>query len=251
MNDIKLSELKKDQKMDLLYQLSKDHDTMPFFEMEVQGRLNIIIEEFRKKLDEYIKKIDAAHARSNKNMWHRTYESYVEEGEAKVCADMNKIMKEVTMYPELDNEHYSILDDIKQYKNKLINNSLSDAIRGKRAYHKILKYEGELADIMEESIKSAYLLGVKHSWRMTEETKTKLEEELESETLDISLGHFDKDRMLQGVLDAYLLRKHLDELTPEEREKEMRVRNAMFVASTMVPLHPEEHPDVMEFLKNL
>lgn len=235
-----IKELTNQEKLSLLKELFEDDYVKPFIQAEFEIKLERALQRFDQQIEEYVKRKDAEINRARHNMWHQTVESWVEQGVGEACAKFKRIMKELKELP-FDSYQSSVLKDIHDAKNRIMDNSLSRVARGRRAFHTLLRYEGAIADILEHMWSYAFDLGMKTRYRaLTDEEIKKLDDE-ERETRDeISRGAYDKGRILMEV-ERYI----------STTEEERRVNNAMHFTQNLFPLHPEEHPEIMDFISNL
>lgn len=237
------------EKLDLLTQLAKDPDTKVYFEVEVQDRLNYVLLGLEHMLTDYIKKLDERHDNDRRNIFYTSVEGYIAQGEGNVAA---AVLRKIREFKE-DEKNYPIhdkidstLDFINRLKNNLINNSYSDALRGKPEYRRVLKWEGQLADILEDAMTTLYLYGLKTNKLMPQERIDELTNLQREESYKIASGSWDDDRIMDEVI------KKLQEMEKWEKKKktatkeEIRAHNAMEFARMFMPSGNTTQDDMKE-----
>ena len=118
-----------------------------------------------------------------------------------------------------------------------MDNQISQRARGTRAYHTILRYEGQIADILEHVWSYAFQLGTLCRARtLTQDEIDELDKSEKDMAYEISTGSYNRDRIWLEVM------KHISGDCDERK-----IRQTM----DMIPLNPDEHPEVMDFLKKL
>lgn len=234
--EINIHNLTKEEKRSLLKQLITDEDTKPLFQGELTEKIECVLKKFDNQLEEYFKEQDRENKRIHDNMWRTSQESLILEGIGKACARIKRILNEIKT-TNLDECDYSVIEDIRRSKNRIIDNQLSDSMRGTKAYNTILRYEGQLADILEHIWCYAFNLGrLCRARTLTEDEIKKLDNDEHKTAYRISTGSYDSGRILREV-ESYI----------NETEDARNVR----MLKNMIPLNPDKHPEIMDFLKNI
>ena len=125
---IELNKLSKQEKSELLSQLLNDKDTLEISEAEFQDRIRRVVKRLYDAVEQYLKEVDKVRSDERKNLWTTTYEGWVSQGRAEVCAKIKTILNEIVECPSLTNDGYEVLQTIKKRKNQIVNNELSNAI---------------------------------------------------------------------------------------------------------------------------
>jgi len=232
-----LSNLSKQEKSELLSQLLNDPDTLELSEAEFQDRIKRVVQRLYDAVEEYIKEVDKIRSDERKNLWTTTYQSWISQGRAEVCARMKTILNEIVECPSLTDEGYEVLKTIKKRKNKIVNNEFSNEVlnffRGRRqAYERLLRFEGKCADALENEWSNAFLLGLNCKDRVTEEQLKKIKDKEKDIELELRSGYYDKNRVATELLrkDSVLIDK----------------------IKTMLPSEDNPYYDeIIDFLKNL
>lgn len=238
-------------KIELIKQLRDDEDFLLLIEIEVQERVARALNKLKKQIDDYLVEFDKARAEQKRNMWSTSAEAMEAEGGAKVLARVEKIVDEIVMTPELSEVNNNYIEQLQQLKNKIVNNSLSNRVHGTRACETLRRYEAALADILETGMVSAYLTGVRHSHFISEETRAKLEEQEKNHAHKLSMGVFDDKRITKEAIEWINTEKAIESLPEEKRERARAAINQARLYQDLIPLNPDAHPDVIEFLKKL
>lgn len=229
-------ELSLEDKVRLLDQLYHDKEVMPYIEAEYSNRLNLALKKLDDQIEAYMKEIDKLRSDERKNLWTTSLEGMIAQGRSEVLARVKAIIKEIRETPEFDGDEFEIMKKISHLKNSVINNSLSDRVRGTRSYLKVLRWEGELADILEGGWKGSFFLGLEAKSHIPEERLKEIKEQENKDFRDLCSGSYDKQRVWSEILRKL------------HRTKEEEV---LEFAKRMIPQDPSAHPDVMKFLKSL
>jgi len=172
---IDVNELSKQEKSELLSQLLNDKDTLEISEAEFQDRIRRVVQRLYDAVEEYLKEEDKVRSDERKNLWTTTYEGWVSQGRAEVCARIKTILNEIVECPSLTNDGYEVLEIIRKRKNQIVNNELSNYFRGRRQdYQRLFKFEGKCADALENEWTNAFYLGLICKDRITEEQLKKI-----------------------------------------------------------------------------
>ena len=152
-------------------------------------------------VENYLKEVDKIHSEERKNLWTTTYEGWISQGHAEVCARIKTILNEIVECPSLTEEGYEVLNLIKRRKNEIVNNELSNYFRGRRQdYDRLFRFEGKCADALENEWSNAFYLGLMCKDRVTEEQLNKIREcEKDIETKLFS-GGYDRGRVTSEIL---------------------------------------------------
>ena len=152
-------------------------------------------------VENYLKEVDKIHSEERKNLWTTTYEGWISQGRAEVCARIKTILNEIVECPSLTEEGYEVLNLIKRRKNEIVNNELSNYFRGRRQdYDRLFRFEGKCADALENEWSNAFYLGLMCKDRVTEEQLNKIREcEKDIETKLFS-GGYDRGRVTSEIL---------------------------------------------------
>ena len=198
---IELNKLSKQEKSELLSQLLNDKDTLEISEAEFQDRIRRVVKRLYDAVEQYLKEVDKVRSDERKNLWTTTYEGWVSQGRAEVCAKIKTILNEIVECPSLTNDGYEVLQTIKKRKNQIVNNELSNYFRGRRQdYQRLFKFEGKCADALENEWTNAFYLGLECKDRVTEEQLKKIrnkEKEIEQKLFS---GNYDKNRVSAEIL---------------------------------------------------
>lgn len=161
-NMIDITELTKEEKRELLNKLLNDGEMSLYVEAEYQLRVSKAIEKLNRAIEEYLKQVDKIREDERRNMWTTTKEAWVSEGRAEVCARMKTIITEITTKPYIDGDVYVLLESIRARKNKIVDNELSNSVRGRNdgLWHRLLRFEGKCADALENEWLYAFYLGL-------------------------------------------------------------------------------------------
>lgn len=198
---IDLRNLSKQEKTELLSQLLNDPDTLELSEAEFQDRVRRVVQRLYDAVENYLKEVDKIHSEERKNLWTTTYEGWISQGRAEVCARIKTILNEIVECPSLTEEGYEVLNLIKRRKNEIVNNELSNYFRGRRQdYDRLFRFEGKCADALENEWSNAFYLGLMCKDRVTEEQLNKIREcEKDIETKLFS-GGYDRGRVTSEIL---------------------------------------------------
>ena len=198
---IDLRNLSKQEKTELLSQLLNDQDTLELSEAEFQDRVRRVVQRLYDAVENYLKEVDKIHSEERKNLWTTTYEGWISQGRAEVCARIKTILNEIVECPSLTEEGYEVLNLIKRRKNEIVNNELSNYFRGRRQdYDRLFRFEGKCADALENEWSNAFYLGLMCKDRVTEEQLNKIREcEKDIETKLFS-GGYDRGRVTSEIL---------------------------------------------------
>lgn len=235
--NIDIDKLNKEDKISLLKKLMyEDNDTKPFVQAVFTEKINYVLDRFDTQLEKYFKEQDEENERIHRNMWKTTRESWVLSGIGQACSKIKRILTEIKN-TKFDDCYDSVFQDIHNAKNRIIDNQISQRARGTRAYHTILKYEGQIADILEHIWSYAFNLGTLCRARtLTQDEIDELDKSEKDMAYQISTGSYDRDRIWHEVI-SYI----------SEDDDERKIRQTM----NMIPLNPDEHPEVIDFLKKL
>ena len=89
-----IDKLSKQEKKELLSQLLNDPDTLEISEAEFQDRIKRVVQRLYDAVEEYLKEVDKIRAEERKNLWTITYEGWVSQGRAEVCARMKTLLSQ-------------------------------------------------------------------------------------------------------------------------------------------------------------
>ena len=211
---IELSTLSKQEKKELLSQLLNDPDTLELSEAEFQDRIKRVIQRLYDAVEQYLKAVDKIRSEERKNLWTTTYEGWVSQGRAEVCARIKTLLNEIVVCPSLTEEGYGVLKAIKKRKNEIVNNELSNYFRGRRQdYERLFRFEGKCADALENEWTYAFYLGLMCKDRVTEEQLKKIKDKEKDIEMELFGGSYDKGRVHSELWDAYNEdRKHIEML---------------------------------------
>ena len=198
---INVSSLSKQEKNELLSQLLNDKDTLEISEAEFQDRVKRVVKRLYDAVEEYLKEVDKIRAEERKNLWTTTYEGWVSQGRAEVCARIKTLLNELVECPSLTAEGYEVLQTIKKRKNQIVNNELSNYFRGRRQdYQRLFKFEGTCADALENEWTNAFLLGLNCKDRVTEEQLKKIRDKEKEIEQKLCSGSYDMNRVTAEIL---------------------------------------------------
>ena len=197
---IDVSSLSKQEKSELLSQLLNDKDTLEISEAEFQDRIRRVVKRLYDAVEEYLKEVDKVRSDERKNLWTTTYEGWVSQGRAEVCARIKTILNEIVECPSLK-EGYEVLRIIKKRKNNIVNNELSNYFRGRRQdYERLFRFEGKCADALENEWTNAFYLGLMCKDRVTEEQLKKIKENEKNIEWGLCSGSYDMNRVTAEIL---------------------------------------------------
>lgn len=235
--NIDIDKLSAEDKNTLLVKLMYDKETQPFMQAEFTKRIDNVLKKLYNQIEKYFLEQDEENKRICDNMWKTTIEGWVLTGVGKACARIKRILDEIRE-TRFDNDCYdTVYRDIHEAKNRIMDNQISQKARGTRAYHTILRYEGQIADILEHMWSYAFQLGMLCRARtLTDKEIEELDKKERDIAYQLSRGCYNKERFLSNMLN-YI----------NEDKKEREARQII----NMIPLNPDEHPEVMEFLKKL
>ena len=202
---INLTNLSKQEKNELLSQLLNDKDTLEISEAEFQDRIRRVVKRLYDAVEQYLKEVDKVRSDERKNLWTTTYEGWVSQGRAEVCAKIKTILNEIVECPSLTEEGYEVLQTIKKRKNQIVNNEFSNEVlnffRGRRqAYERLLRFEGKCADALENEWTNAFLLGLNCKDRVTEEQLKKIRDKEKEIEQKLCSGSYDMNRVTAEIL---------------------------------------------------
>lgn len=198
---IDVNELSKQEKSELLSQLLNDPDTLELSEAEFQDRIRRVVQKLYDAIENYLKEVDKIRSEERKNLWTTTYEGWVSQGRAEVCAKIKTILNEIVECPSLTEEGYEILNIIKKRKNQIVNNELSNYFRGRRQdYERLFRFEGKCADALENEWTYAFYLGLECKDRVTEEQLNKIKEREKEIEMELFTGDYDRGRVISELL---------------------------------------------------
>lgn len=197
---IELENLSKQEKSELLSQLLNDKDTLEISEAEFQDRIRRVVQRLYDAVENYLKEVDKIRSDERKNLWTTTYEGWVSQGRAEVCARIKTILNEIVESPSM-NEGYEVLRIIKKRKNQIVNNELSNYFRGRRQdYQRLFRFEGECANALENEWTNAFYLGLMCKDRVTEEQLKKIRDKEKDIEMELFGGSYDKGRVMSEIL---------------------------------------------------
>lgn len=233
---INLSNLSKQEKSELLSQLLNDPDTLELSEAEFQDRVKRVVQRLYNAVEQYLKEVDKIRSEERKNLWTTTYEGWVSQGRAEVCARIKTILNEIVECPSLK-EGYEVLRIIKKRKNDIVNNELSNHYRGRRQdYERLFRFESKCADALENEWTNAFYLGLMCKDRVTEEQLKKIRDKENDIEMKLFGGYYDKNRV-----NAEMLWKTYN----HDRELIDKIK-------TMLPSEDNPHYDeIIDFLKEI
>lgn len=198
---IELNKLSKQEKSELLSQLLNDKDTLEISEAEFQDRIRRVVQRLYDAVENYLKEVDKIRSEERKNMWTITYEGWVSQGRAEVCARIKTILNEIVECPSLTEEGYEVLNIIKKRKNEIVNNELSNYFRGRRQdYERLFRFEGKCANALENEWANAFYLGLMCKDRVTEEQLKKIRDKEKDIEMELFGGSYDKGRVISEIL---------------------------------------------------
>lgn len=198
---IELDKLSKQEKKELLSQLLNDPDTLELSEAEFQDRIKRVVQRLYDAVENYLKEADKIRSEERKNLWTTTYEGWISQGRAEVCARIKTILNEIVECPSLTEEGYEVLKTIKKRKNEIVNNELSNHYRGRRQdYERLFRFEGKCADALENEWTYAFYLGLECKDRVTEEQLNKIKEHEKDIEMELFSGSYDKSRVISEIL---------------------------------------------------
>lgn len=198
---IDLSNLSKQEKSELLSQLLNDPDTLELSEAEFQDRIKRVVQRLYDAVEEYLKEVDKIRSEERKNLWTTTYEGWVSQGRAEVCAKIKTILNEIVECPSLTDEGYKVLRIIKKRKNDIVNNELSNYFRGRRQdYERLFRFEGKCADALENEWTNAFYLGLECKDRVTDEQLNKIKNKEKDIEMKLFSGSYDRGRVTSEIL---------------------------------------------------
>ena len=198
---IELSKLSKQEKSELLSQLLNDPDTLELSEAEFQDRIKRVVQRLYDAVEEYLKEVDKIRSEERKNLWTPTYDGWVSKGRAEVCARIKTLLNEIVECPSLTDEGYEVLRIIKKRKNDIVNNELSNYLRGRRQdYERLFRFEGKCADAIENEWTNAFYLGLMCKDRVTEEQLNKIKDKEEDIEMKLFSGSYDRNRVTSEIL---------------------------------------------------
>lgn len=198
---IDLSNLSKQEKSELLSQLLNDPDTLELSEAEFQDRVKRVVQRLYDAVEQYLKEVDKIRSEERKNLWTTTYEGWVSQGRAEVCAKIKTILNEIVECPSLTDEGYEVLRIIKKRKNDIVNNELSNYFRGRRQdYERLFRFEGKCADALENEWTNAFYLGLECKDRVTEEQLKKIKDKEKDIEMELFSGNYDRGRVTSEIL---------------------------------------------------
>jgi hypothetical protein len=198
---IDVNELSKQEKSELLSQLLNDTDTLELSEAEFQDRIKRVVQRLYDAVENYLKEVDKIRSEERKNLWTTTYEGWVSQGRAEVCAKIKTILNEIVECPSLTDEGYEVLRIIKKRKNDIVNNELSNYFRGRRQdYERLFRFEGKCADALENEWTNAFYLGLICKDRVTEEQLNKIKDKEKDVEMELFSGDYDRGRVISELL---------------------------------------------------
>ena len=198
---IDVKDLSKQEKSELLSQLLNDPDTLELSEAEFQDRIKRVVQRLYDAVEKYLKEVDKIRSEERKNLWTTTYEGWVSQGRAEVCAKIKTILNEIVECPSLTDEGYEVLRIIKKRKNDIVNNELSNYFRGRRQdYERLFRFEGKCADALENEWTNAFYLGLECKDRVTEEQLKKIKEREKDIEMELFSGNYDRGRVTSEIL---------------------------------------------------
>ena len=197
---IDTNNLSKQEKSELLSQLLNDPDTLEISEAEFQDRIKRVVQRLYDAVEEYLKEVDKIRSEERKNLWTTTYEGWVSQGRAEVCARIKTILNEIVECPSLK-EGYEVLRIINKRINDIVNNELSNYFRGRRQdYERLFRFEGKCADALENEWTNAFYLGLMCKDRVTEEQLKKIRESEKDIEMKLFSGSYDRNRVTSEIL---------------------------------------------------
>ena len=198
---INLSNLSKQEKSELLSQLLNDPDTLELTEAEFQDRIKRVVQRLYDAVENYLKEVDKISSEERKNIWTTTYERWVSQGRAEVCARIKTLLNEIVECPSLTEEGYEVLNLIKKRKNEIVNNELSNYFRGRRQdYDRLFRFEGKCADALENEWSNAFYLGLVCKDRITDEQLKKIRDKEKDIEMELFSGDYDGGRVISEIL---------------------------------------------------
>jgi len=198
---IDLSKLSKQEKSELLSQLLNDPDTIELSEAEFQDRVKRVVQRLYDAVEQYLKEVDKIRSEERENLWTTTYQGWISQGRAEVCAKIKTILNEIVECPSLTEEGYEVLNLIKKRKNEIVNNELSNYYRGRRQdYQRLFRFEGKCADALENEWANAFYLGLICKDRVTEEQLKKIKDKEKEIERELYSGSYDKGRVISKIL---------------------------------------------------
>ena len=234
---IDVNELSKQEKSEILSQLLNDPDTLELSEAEFQDRVKRVVQRLYDAVEEYLNVVDKVRSDERKNLWTTTYEGWVSQGRAEVCARIKTLLNEIVECPSLTEEGYEVLKIIKKRKNDIVNNELSNYFRGRRQdYQRLFRFEGKCADALENEWTNAFYLGLMCKDRVTEEQLKKIKDKEKNIEMELFSGSYDRGRVTSEILwHTY----------NKDRE------NIEMLTRIIPNADNPHHDEIIEFLKNL
>jgi len=168
---VDIEKLTAEEKRELMNELLNDGEMSLYVEAEYQLRVSKAIEKLNRAIEEYLKQVDKIREDERRNMWTTTKEAWVSEGRAEVCASMKAIITEIMAKPAVDGMLYDLTQGIKKRKNEIVDNELSNYLRGRNdgLWHRLLRFEGKCADALENEWLFAFYLGLQCRASLSEE----------------------------------------------------------------------------------
>lgn len=200
---IDITELTKEEKRELLNELLNDGEMSLYAEAEYQLRVSKAIEKLNRAIEEYLKQVDKIREDERRNMWTTTKEAWVSEGRAEVCARMKTIITEITTKPYIVGDVYVLHESIRARKNKIVDNELSNSVRGRNdgLWHRLLRFEGKCADALENEWLYAFYLGLQCRASLTDEQLKEIRDAEGKVFQSLFNGTYDKARYWGLILD--------------------------------------------------
>ena len=168
---VDIEKLTTEEKRELMNELLNDGEMSLYVEAEYQFRVSKAIEKLNRAIEEYLKQVDKIREEERRNMWTTTQEGWISKGRAEVCARMKAIITEITTKPYMLGDVYVLHEGIRARKNKIVDNELSNSVRGRNdgLWHRLIRFEGKCADALENEWLYAFYLGLQCRASLTDE----------------------------------------------------------------------------------
>ena len=200
---VDIEKLTAEEKRELMNELLNDGEVSLYVEAEYQLRVSKAIEKLNRAIEEYLKEVDEIRAEERRNMWTTTQEGWISKGRAEVCARMKATITEITTKPYMVGDVYVLHESIRARKNKIVDNELSNSVRGRNdgLWHRLLRFEGKCADALENEWLYAFYLGLQCRASLTDEQLKGIRNAEGKVFQALFNGTYDEVRFWKRVLD--------------------------------------------------
>ena len=200
---VDIEKLTSEEKLELMHELLNDGEISLYVEAEYQLRVSKAIEELDKAIESYLKEVDKIREDERRNMWTTTQEGWISKGRAEVCARMKAIITEITTKPYMVGDIYVLHESIRARKNKIVDNELSNSVRGRNdgLWHRLLRFEGKCADALENEWLYAFYLGLQCRASLTDEQLKEIRDRESKICQKLFDGTYDAARFWKCILD--------------------------------------------------